>query len=81
MNSPKPRRIYRQLDDGTAEVNTSGPFEPRPVEGRLGRLIVRVMSGYAGWRGRRMTPEQLERGRREQEIAARQLGGIEFPDG
>ena len=80
MGSTRPRRIYRRLETGSAEVRVAGPVAPRPVEGKLARLAVRVMTSSAGWRHRRMTPEQLERARREQEIVLRQIDELDLPD-
>jgi hypothetical protein len=80
MGSSRPRRVYRALESGTAEVNVAGPFEPRPVEGNVAQLVVRVMSAYGGWRRRRMTPEKVERARREQEIVKRQIDELDLPD-
>ena len=75
MSGSRPRMAYRKLESGEAVVNVSGPFEPRPVESRAGRLAVRTLHSFALWRSRRMSPARRERSRREQEIAAAILHG------
>ena len=73
MSTTRPRRIYRQVGRESVVVNASGPLTPKPVEGRIGRIIVRAMTAYGWWRRRHLTPEKLERARHEQEIALRHI--------
>jgi hypothetical protein len=73
MSGTRPGRLYRKLESGAVEVNRSGPLQAHPANGTLLRMTARVLGRFARWRARRMSPEQMQRARREQEILATTL--------
>jgi hypothetical protein len=73
MTSTRPPWRYRKIADGTTVINVSEPFQPRVIEGRTGRVLASIMRAYAAWHRKRMSPEKLERSRREQELLAARL--------